>query len=350
MGNQPSAIQPEGPLSATSGTGPFASDPFIKRPFTPPHPLTPTHSTASPSPSSNLPLASESASTPPTPSSVNAWPANVGSHLVAARSVNRGRRARPRTAAAVPPKHVQDMAAHASAAASPIKSGLWGAATEESTAAAALAAQHVLDVAGAHAAEPATSAAGCVSAGSSSSCVFAPAEVATVAATCTCAATARGAADPADTTEVKTLLTPLSASYRWKFEVHLLHQLYYAGLVEEQVCRHVEILLHQGRSGSMNANLRAAFEWYQSQLVHGQAEMVELARRMRRFASYNIYFCKMMQWDAQWVEISSSTNGNQITKHFKYDSAASLPPFPRVVLAMPCPVHAAATAGEEMAA
>ncbi|KNE54235.1 hypothetical protein AMAG_00225 [Allomyces macrogynus ATCC 38327] len=349
MGNQPSAIQPEGPLSATGVAGHLASsDPFIKRPFTPPHPLTPTHSTASPSPSSNLPSASESASTPPTPSSVNAWPANFGSHLVAARSVNRGRRARPRTAAAVPPKHVQDMAAHASAAASPIKSGMWGTATEEShTAAAALAAQHVLDAAGAHAAEPAIGAAGRVSAGSSSSCVFAPAEVATVAATCSCAALARAEFDSHDT---KPLLTPLSASYRWKFEVHLLHQLYYAGLVEEQVCRHVEILLHQGRSGSMNANLRAAFEWYQSQLVHGQAEMVELARRMRRFASYNIYFCKMMQWDAQWVEISSSTNGNQITKHFKYDSAASLPPFPRAVLAMPCPVHAANAGDQDMTA
>jgi hypothetical protein len=84
---------------------------------------------------------------------------------------------------------------------------------------------------------------------------------------------------------IKSKIEPLFQTHRWKFEVQLVHQLYYNGLIEEQVCRHIEILIHQSR-GSLNANLKAAFEWFQSQILMERGQMRELARRLRLFASY----------------------------------------------------------------
>ncbi|ORZ38958.1 hypothetical protein BCR44DRAFT_1284846 [Catenaria anguillulae PL171] len=82
----------------------------------------------------------------------------------------------------------------------------------------------------------------------------------------------------------------------------------------------------------MHANLRAAFEWYQCHVSRDAEQMMELARRVRTFASYNIYFCKIMSWNDMWIEVSSHTNEvtSQVTKNYRYNPDGVLPAFPPV--------------------
>ncbi|KAJ1500874.1 hypothetical protein HMI55_006730 [Coelomomyces lativittatus] len=143
---------------------------------------------------------------------------------------------------------------------------------------------------------------------------------------CTCTQTSYVSAGPG-----RHGLTPLIVSTKWKYELQLTFHLYAVGLLEEAVARHIEFMLHQSRG--VHHNLKVAFEWYESQLIQSHLQMRELAHRLRVFASYNIYFCKLMGWQCLWLEVSCACQGNQVTKNFRYNSRARLPRYP------PCPLH-----------